>query len=164
MHKNEKLINKFYSAFQKRDYATMISCYHEEAKFSDPVFQLQSKKEIAAMWKMLCLRAKNFDLTYSEVQAEKYDGSARWEADYLFSGTQRQVKNKIESKFYFMDGKIIEHLDSFNFWRWSCMALGMPGYFLGWTPILKKKVQNQAKKNLNVFLVTDSESKNFKTT
>ncbi|MEX0720337.1 MAG: nuclear transport factor 2 family protein [Balneolaceae bacterium] len=157
MNKNKQLIIRFYTAFQQLDFETMNSCYHEEAQFQDPVFNLDSKKEIAGMWKMLCTNAKNFDLTFSEVTAEKYDGSACWEASYEFSRTRRKVANKIEAKFYFMDGKIIEHADSFSFWRWSRMALGFPGYLLGWSPFLKKKIQGQAKKNLYAFISENSQ-------
>jgi len=39
MHPNEKLIEKFYACFQKRDYVGMAACYHDEVEFSDMVFK-----------------------------------------------------------------------------------------------------------------------------
>ncbi|MGN8226255.1 nuclear transport factor 2 family protein [Gracilimonas sp. BCB1] len=151
MHKNQKLITRFYTAFQNRDAETMMKCYHEHASFKDPVFELESKEEIDAMWTMLCARAKEFDLSFHSVQANELRGSAHWEASYLFSSTGRKVHNKITAHFEFQDGLIAGHLDEFNFWKWSAMALGMPGYVLGWTPLLQKKVQAEAMKNLKLF-------------
>ncbi|MBO6585734.1 MAG: nuclear transport factor 2 family protein [Gracilimonas sp.] len=151
MHKNEKLITRFYSAFQDLDTESMMSCYHEEASFKDPVFDLGSKEEIDAMWSMLCSKAKEFDLRFHSVRANDQRGSAQWEASYLFSKTGRKVHNKITAHFEFQDGLIAGHLDEFNFWKWSAMALGVPGYILGWSPFLQKKVQGEAMKNLRLF-------------
>ena len=39
MHPNAELIQRFYTAFQKKDGAALASFYHPEAQFSDPVFQ-----------------------------------------------------------------------------------------------------------------------------
>lgn len=50
------------------------------------------------------------------------------------------------------DGKIIQHHDDFNFWKWSVMALGPIGLTLGWSPLVKNKVQMQAAKNLETFI------------
>ncbi|MEX0722267.1 MAG: nuclear transport factor 2 family protein [Gracilimonas sp.] len=151
MNQNEELIHRFYSAFQQLDAKTMMTCYHVEASFSDPVFELKTKQEISAMWTMLCERAQEFELTFEEVKANKKIGSAKWQAAYLFSQTNRKVINRIEAQFKFREGLIIEHTDSFNFWRWSKQALGIPGQVLGWTSFLKKKVQKQARKNLKRF-------------
>ena len=38
MDVNETLINKFYSAFQQKDYRTMNSCYSNYIVFYDPAF------------------------------------------------------------------------------------------------------------------------------
>jgi hypothetical protein len=35
-----------------------------------------------------------------------------------------------------------------DFWPWSRQALGAPGLLLGWTPLLRAKVQRQAGANL----------------
>lgn len=148
MNKHEELIYKFYSAFQQLDAPTMMSCYHEEAYFRDPVFVLRSKNEIEAMWTMLCEKAQEFELHFDEVTANEHSGSVVWEAAYLFTQTNRKVVNTIEARFSFRDGLIIEHVDSFNFWKWSKQALGMPGHVLGWSNFLKKKVQKEARKNM----------------
>ena len=53
-------------------------------------------------------------------------------ATYLFSATGRTVENHIEAYFRFADGKIIEHHDHFDLWRWMRQALGAKGLLLGW--------------------------------
>ncbi|MBE2223667.1 MAG: nuclear transport factor 2 family protein, partial [Anaerolineae bacterium] len=35
---NKQLIETFYTAFQLRDHAAMIACYHPDIHFADPVF------------------------------------------------------------------------------------------------------------------------------
>ncbi|MTI86756.1 MAG: nuclear transport factor 2 family protein [Balneolaceae bacterium] len=152
MPENEDLIHRFYTAFNKRDYQTMINCYHNDAVFRDPVFDLKNKQEIAAMWTMLCKQGKDLKVSFSKAEAGEEVGSVRWEARYTFSQTNRKVDNVIQAEFRFKDGLIITHKDTFNFWRWSRQALGVPGYVLGWSPLLQQKVQSQARKSLNAFL------------
>lgn len=152
MHQHEELIESFYTSFQKLDAEAMIRCYHADIRFSDPVFPALSKAEVGEMWKMLCSQAKNFDLTFASIEANDQTGKAHWEAQYDFSATGRRVHNKIEAEFEFQDGKIIKHTDTFNFWKWSSMALGPVGFLLGWTPLLRKKVQKQARGRLARFM------------
>lgn len=152
MHPNEELIETFYTSFQKLDAEAMVRCYHADVRFSDPVFPNLTQPEVGAMWKMLCQQAKNFELTFADVEANDRTGKAHWEARYDFSATGRRVHNKIDARFEFQDGKIIKHTDSFNFWKWSRMALGPAGLLLGWTPLVRRKVQRQAAARLAKFM------------
>ena len=152
MHPNEELIETFYTSFQKLDAEAMARCYHADVRFSDPVFPALSGPEVGAMWKMLCSQAKNFELAFADVQADERAGRARWEARYDFSATGRRVHNRIAAEFEFRDGKIIRHTDAFDFWKWSRMALGPAGVLLGWTPLLRRKVQRQAGERLAGFV------------
>ncbi|HWN08408.1 MAG TPA: nuclear transport factor 2 family protein [Pyrinomonadaceae bacterium] len=156
MNPNEQLIEVFYLSFQKLDAAGMVDCYHPEVEFSDPVFGKLNAAEVAAMWRMLCATAKNFELTFSDVEASdrtgKQTGKAHWEARYDFSATGRRVHNKIDAAFEFKDGKIIKHDDTFDFWKWSGQALGAKGTLLGWTPLVKNKVRQQAREKLKMFM------------
>jgi len=149
MASQQQLIETFYQAFARLDYATMASCYHPQASFSDPAFTLQGA-DIGVMWQMLCQRAQNFQLSFSVTQ-QGDQVSAHWEPLYLFSQTGRQVHNIIDAEFEFRDGLIYRHRDHFSFWRWSRQALGLPGLLLGWTPWLQKKVQQQAAAGLRAF-------------
>jgi hypothetical protein len=47
---------------------------------------------------------------------------------------------------------VVEHVDSFDFWRWSRQSLGVVGVLLGWSGWLRRKVQAQARKGLDRFL------------
>ena len=54
MKEHETLITQLYTGLENLDSEMMLRCYHEEATFVDPVFELHSKKEIDGMWSMLC--------------------------------------------------------------------------------------------------------------
>jgi hypothetical protein len=144
------LIETFYSAFQKKDFKTMAACYHPDAYFRDEAFELQGK-EIGAMWHMLCERGADMEMTFS-VSDKQGKVSAHWEPTYTFSQTGRFVHNIIDAEFEFKDGKIIKHIDQFNFWRWSRQSLGLPGIALGWSSLLRKKVGAMAGSSLKKFI------------
>lgn len=152
MHPHQQLIEKFYTAFQQKDYATMQACYHDEAVFSDPAFINLNAEEVKAMWEMLIKRGKDLELSYSNIHATETVGTAHWVARYTFSTTGRKVINRIDADFTFKDGKILTHTDRFSFYKWSKQALGLPGLLLGWTDFLQKKVQATAKQSLQDYL------------
>lgn len=151
MNPHKECIKKLYTALQNLDAETMLSCYHPEATFEDPVFQLSSKEEIDAMWGMLCSGARQFELDFEVLDVDENSVSARVEASYLFSLTSRKVHNNIEAKFRFKDGLIIRHHDHFSFYRWSRQAFGASGMLLGWLPFFQKQVQDRARQNLKKF-------------
>ena len=151
MHPNAELLERFYSAFAAKDHATMAACYADDATFSDPVFTHLDANRARAMWKMFCTGGNKLDVSHSDVQADDTTGSGRWEAVYDFPKTGRRVHNKISSSFVFRDGLIVKHTDSFDFYRWSRMALGPVGAALGWTPIVKNQVRAQADAQLRRF-------------
>lgn len=156
MHPNEELITTFYTAFQNLDYKAMGECYHAEATFSDTAFTNLNYEQTLAMWTMLCTRAKNFHLLFTGVQANDTSGKAHWEPTYTFTSTGRLVHNIIDAEFTFKDGKILNHRDTFEFYRWSRQALGTAGLLLGWTPFLENKVKSEAMKSLAIFMAKKS--------
>lgn len=151
-----QLLESFYTAFQHRDYAEMAACYHRDIHFSDPVFADLRSTQAKAMWHMLCERGKDLQVTFSDVQADEGRGQARWEARYTFS-TGRKVHNIIEATFVFRDGKIIQHQDHFDLWRWTRMALGPMGWFLGWSSVVQNRVRETAVASLNKFVANHPE-------
>ncbi|MBI1781914.1 MAG: nuclear transport factor 2 family protein [Sphingobacteriales bacterium] len=153
MTENERLIERFYTAFQQLDYKTMQDCYAEEAVFSDPAFGTLNGNEVRAMWEMLCKQAKAFSLSFSNIKAldEEYN-TCNWIATYNFSKTGRKVINNITAHIRIQNGKITEHTDNFDLWKWSRQALGTPGLLLGWTPMIQNKIKNTARKNLERFI------------
>lgn len=149
MNTNKQTIERFYTAFQTKDYITMQNCYHTEAVFNDPIFGLIDAESTKAMWQMLCTRANNLEITFNNIEIldDEYT-TCNWEAVYLFSATKRKVKNKIIAYMRFKDGLIIEHTDGFDFYKWTRMALGLPGFLLGWSNFLQRRIQKKARTGL----------------
>ncbi|MEO1435834.1 MAG: nuclear transport factor 2 family protein [Bacteroidota bacterium] len=152
MHPNAELINQFYQAFSERRPEGMKACYHADVVFNDPAFQNLNFQEVNAMWAMLIQRGTDLSLEFSEVQANDQTGSARWIATYTFSKSGNKVVNDIRANFEFKDGLIVKHTDVFNFHKWAGQALGLPGKLLGWTNFLQKKVQENARGQLNKYI------------
>lgn len=141
-------IEQFYSAFQERDWATMGACYHPEAHFSDPVFPDLDANGVKAMWKMLLSSGPDLRIEFEVLEENATGGTVEWDAYYTFSASGRKVHNAVTSKFVFKAGTVIEQVDVFNFWRWSRQALGLKGTLLGWTPLMRNKVQRTAASRL----------------
>ena len=148
---NSALITRFYEAFAQLDAEAMSACYTDDVLFSDPAFGELRGAQVGDMWRMLTSRAKNFSVVFDQVRADDQTGSAHWVATYLFSQTGRTVVNDIQARFVFRDGKICEHRDDFDMWRWSRQALGLKGLLLGWTPLVRNAVRAQALKGLKTF-------------
>ncbi|NML22173.1 nuclear transport factor 2 family protein [Pseudoflavitalea sp. G-6-1-2] len=157
MQRYEQLIENFYAALNRRDYRTMAECYHPDVIFYDPVFENLNFEEVKAMWEMLCKRATDLRVTVSNLDSEKLNedeeyGSCRWVAEYTFTGTGRKVINVVEADFRFRDGLFIEHMDSFDLYKWSKQALGLPGLLLGWSGFIQNPIRKKAKKSLRQFM------------
>lgn len=141
-------IERFYAAFGRRDGDTMAALYAPDASFEDPAFGRLSGAEAGDMWRMLTGRAEDLTVELAEHDAS----SARWIATYTFTQTGRRVRNDVRATFRFDDdGQIVEHVDRFSFWTWSRQALGPAGLLLGWTPVLRGKVRQQARAGLDAF-------------
>ncbi len=138
------VLDRFYSAFAKKDCAAMGDCYHPDAQFSDPVFPQLDAAQVKAMWKMLLNNDAPMSVTFRVAEEGARNGACDWEARYTFSTSERPVHNIIHSKFEFRDGLIFRQRDVFDFWRWSRQALGASGLLLGWTPIVRNKVRATA--------------------
>ncbi len=145
-------VHAFYQAFQKKDYQTMQSLYAEVATFSDPAFQNLNAPQVRNMWEMLLSRSKDLQLEYQILEENAHQIKTQWIATYTFTKTGRKVVNKIVATMSFENGLIVKHIDNFNFHRWASQALGTVGLLLGWTPFLRKKVQTEARKNLDSFM------------
>jgi ketosteroid isomerase-like protein len=150
-HPNDELIQRFYAAFARHDGDAMAGCYAPDARFSDPVFTDLRGEEPGAMWRMLTSRAEDLEVQLAEHEADDECGSAHWLADYTFR-TGRKVHNDIRAEFRFSGGLIAEHRDSFSFHAWARQALGPLGLALGWTPLVRGKVQREARAGLDEFL------------
>ncbi len=157
MHPNEELIRALYAAFAERDAAAMAACYHPSASFSDPAFGTLYGPQIGAMWAMLCARGFDLVVRLQSASADATSGTARWDAVYTFSKTGRLVHNVIQATFQFEAGKIVRHVDRFDMWKWSRMALGPLGALLGWTPLLRSSVRRTARRDLMTYIARHPE-------
>lgn len=146
-----EIVTSFYEAFARRDAEAMVAMYADDVRFSDPMFSNLKGESAKNMWRMLLERGKDFELEFYDVKADGTRGGARWEARYTFSATGRRVHNIVDARFVFANGKIAEHTDSFDFWRWAGMALGMKGKLLGWAPFVQNAVRKNAAKGLDAW-------------
>ncbi len=153
MQTNADIISKFYTSFQQLDYTTMNSCYSDDIVFSDPAFGLLKGEEVKFMWEMLCINAKDFSLTFSNIQLldEEY-ATCNWVASYTFSKTGKKVVNRIKAFMKLKDGKIVEHSDAFRLSTWAAQALGWKGQLFGWMGWMKRRIQHNARKSLIQFI------------
>ncbi|MEP6573773.1 MAG: nuclear transport factor 2 family protein [Gemmatimonadota bacterium] len=149
MHPNAALIEKFYAAFARRDGRMMAGCYAPNASFSDPAFGELHGPRIGMMWRMLCERGTDLRVSASDILADDQTGVAHWEAHYTFSATGRAVHNVVNASFAFAEGRIVAHLDSFDFYRWARQALGIKGVLLGWAPPVQRSIREQATRALD---------------
>lgn len=141
-------IRDFYLAFARKDGDAMAAAYAPDVHFRDPAFGDLHGEEPGAMWRMLTGRSEDLEIEL----VDHDDSSAHWLAHYTFS-TGRHVDNDVRASFRFNDeGKIVEHIDDFDFYAWARQALGPAGVALGWTPIMKAAVRKKARGQLDEFL------------
>ena len=92
------------------------------------------------MWRMICTPDEHrkeikIKVDVENLEANDSTGRAVIVDDYTFRLSGKPVHNKIESKFKFSDGKIIEHIDDCDASDWASQAYAgiwmLPGVFLG---------------------------------
>lgn len=149
----QELLTQFYTSFSKRNVDGMLSCYHEEVVFSDPAFGPLNSQEARAMWTMLTgTEGTELSISFEVLEAQPNSGKVNWKADYKYGPQKKPIHNDIMASFKIKDGKIIEHHDHFDLWKWSRQALGLPGALLGWTPFMRNKIQHTTNKLLRKFM------------
>lgn len=149
------VIEKFYFSFAGADITGMQKCYHPEIIFQDPVFGKLNGPDAIDMWNMLIEKSRGeLDIRFSKLKASGNHGSAEWKANYMFSTTNREVKNQIHADFEFKDGLIFRHIDTFDLYRWSKQALGLKGFIFGWTPLFRKQIRQKALHSLHLYQQT----------
>lgn len=146
---NQDIINAFYTAFKNLEAEKMVSFYGDDIVFEYPAFGQLKGERAKNMWRMLIeiQQGKDFQVTFKKVT----ENTAHWEANYVFSQTNRKVHNIINAKFIIKEGKIVQHVDDFNLHKWAKQALGFKGAFLGGTKFFKKKLQAQTNRLLDKF-------------
>jgi len=150
---NKDLIEQFYLSFSNGDAKGMTACYHQDIIFQDPVFGKLKGERAGKMWEMLLSQKTNtIKITFGDIESNNETGHTNWKAEYIYSKTNRKVINHVQANFKFRDGKIIEHIDTFNLWKWTQQAIGIIGYLIGWTPFMKSKIRKTVTKALDKFI------------
>jgi ketosteroid isomerase-like protein len=152
MEEHKAIIERFYTAFQRGDFATMQSLYARDASFYDPVFQELTGAEAGKMWEMLLRRSKDLKISLGKVEATPEGGTAIWKAQYPFGKKGRMVHNRIKANFTIQEGLITRHRDDFDLRKWMNQALGWQGKWLGWLPFMQKQVQKSAQNSLKKYI------------
>ncbi len=143
--------SRFYEAFMVRDHYTMGLLYANHATFRDPVFPRLTAQGTRLMWQMLLSEAEDLEIDVNIIEDTPDRARVNWVARYTFTPTKRAVVNRVHTEMAIAAGKIVQQVDDFSFWRWSGQALGWRGWLLGYTPLVRDKVQRQAAKSLTEF-------------
>ena len=122
-HENALLLRRLFTSLQGRDHQAMADCYAPSATFRDIAFDLRDRREIHAMWRMICTTTP-VKVTIERIEADDRSGRARIVDEYTFSDTKLPVVNPIESRFQFENGRIVEHRDACDARQWAEQAIG----------------------------------------
>ena len=149
---NIALVKSFYKAFSEKNPKEMITYYHENMVYENPIITRLEGRMAGNYWGMLIEReGEHLKVSASNIRADGDKVIADSKASYLWGDARRQVNNVGYAVFQFKDGKIIHQKDHYDFWKWSRMALGFPGYILGWSSFLNGKVRDTAFKMLKEY-------------
>ena len=148
-----EVLERLFTCLNEHDHVGMAACYHPDAVFRDIAFALRGRKRIHAMWHMVSeadLRA-----SYTIRRVDGRTATVDLVDDYTFRPTGRRVRNVIRSDFHFVDGLIIEHLDSCSPLRWGVQALGPAKGVASW--LLPAARRNRAMATLDGFIASHPE-------
>ncbi len=152
---NTDLIERLYEGLRTGDGDAMAACYAPNPRFEDPAFGVLTGERVGGMWRMLTSHSDGIEVDLSDVRADETTGSAHWVARYAFGPSKRPVVNRVDARFVFESGLIVNHVDTFSFHAWAKQALGPVGFFLGATPVIGNRVRNEALRGLDRFLSAD---------
>ncbi len=144
--------HRFYGALAARDWRTVGALYADEAVFSDAVFTHLNAVQVRAMWHMLLTGGKDLAVVYEVLKDTPTEAQVCWTATYTFSRTGRKVVNVITGTLQLREGKVIKHVDEFDFHRWARQALGPMGWLLGGLGGFRARVQAGAMARLEGFM------------
>jgi len=157
MNNNAQIIHTLYTSLNNHDHQSMAGCYHPEATFEDIAFKLNGKKQIHAMWGMICRPGSDIQSTFKVIYADDKIGEAELIDDYTMSETGRKVRNEITSYFKFQDELIIGHHDVCDPKKWAEQALGgVTGFLAGRFHFLRSRKANE---KLQAFIEANPEFK-----
>jgi len=128
MHPNHDLLDRLYTALNKRDHDAMAACYTPDAHFRDIAFDWDKRDGIHTMWRMICSR--EIHATFAIIDADETHGFAGAVFSYKFGASEdpsrpgRPVCNPTISTFTFHKGRIVRQEDCCDAKAWARMAIG----------------------------------------
>lgn len=122
MNTNASVLERLFSALNRRDHNGMAACYAPDATFQDIAFRIQGQSRIHAMWHMIC--ETDIHATFEVVHEDDEQGRVKLVDHYTFQETGKPVDNVIDSHFRLKDGLIVEHRDYCDPKKWATMAMG----------------------------------------
>lgn len=150
---NINIPEQFYGALTNHNSSEMIKLYHDDVIFTDPAFGMLQGIRAKKMWEMLLANSKSdLNIQYEILDSSNEQATVSWIAKYKFGPQRRLVENHVIASLKIKQGKIVEHHDTFNMWKWSSQALGLSGRLLGWTGFMKKKVQLKTNRALDKYM------------
>ncbi len=149
-----ELIRNFYTALSNHDAEKMVSFYHDDIVFNDPIFGKLKGQTAKKMWYWLLENGKDMQIKYSNIEGNDAQGSATWEARYTFGIEKRPVLNRVKAYFELKDGKIIKHVDDYSLHRWATQTMGWKGKIMGGTAYFKKKLQFKSRRMLENYQIS----------
>ena len=155
MHHNAQLLEKLFTSLDKHDHPAMADCYYSGATFKDIAFHLRNKKQIHAMWHMIC--EGDIRTSFDIVEVDDRTAKVKVVDDYTFRSSGRKVHNVVESRFWLRNGSIVAQQDTCDARDWAGMALGgVNGFLAGRLAFLRRA---KARKTLDAFIGKHSEYK-----
>src|SRR5262245_39319932 len=136
VHPNAQLIERLYTALHRHEADAMAACYSDDTvRFHDIAFEIRKKSRLYGMWRMICEGESGIKVKIEHIRADDRVGEARIVDCYDFGKNSakndpgRPVVNAITSRFRFLDGRIVEHVDECDEREWAEQAIGGP---FGW--------------------------------
>ncbi|KAH8923203.1 hypothetical protein BT69DRAFT_1262631 [Atractiella rhizophila] len=151
----QKTIEKYQSSHASLDWEGMSSCLSPTYTFSDPAFPDLDERMSKGMWCMFLENRETNKMVVKCGPATK-TGENTWEYDYSvdYVLNSRPILNHMHATLTLSPSTnlITKQVDHFDFYAWARQALGVSGYLLGWTEMVKGQVRTRAKGRLEGFL------------
>jgi len=135
MHPNADVLQRLFFGLNQHDHEVMAGCYQEKATFKDIAFELKGKKQIHAMWHLICEppgHSADIRAMFQIIHADEDRGWVNVVDEYTFGPYRNKVINVIDSHFRFGDGLIKSQIDFCDSRSWAAMAIGgLSGFLAG---------------------------------
>lgn len=150
---NKEVVERFYTAFSKSDYAVLASCLSQNIIYHDPIFGLLEADQVFNLWQMKCERLRNFSFEFSNIQElDREYVSCNWKISFFHRPTGDVVTMPGKAYMRIIDEKITEHSDGYKLSEWLAVTKGWKGKLLGWTHAMQRKEQNIYRKLLERYI------------